>query len=108
MAKISKKIKKVSGRPKALSNKTRKPIRKTVTKKKKQAHLAPSLSAPIKGMAVEQSKYFTPLESPAIYGGDERYESLIPYRKGGVKAPSFLTGFTHPETRVTAQTAVFE
>ena len=38
---------------------------------------------------------FTPLESPAIYGGDERYESLIPYRKGGVKALSFLTGFTH-------------
>jgi len=46
-------------------------------------------------------KLFTPLESPAIYGGDDinqasrRVESTtIPYRKGGVKAPSFLTGFT--------------
>ena len=46
-------------------------------------------------------KVFTPLESPAIYGGDDinqasrRVESTtIPYRKGGVKAPSFLMGFT--------------
>jgi hypothetical protein len=38
--------------------------------------------------------YFTPLESPAIYGGDEIYQSLIPIRKGGVKAPSFITGFS--------------
>jgi hypothetical protein len=37
---------------------------------------------------------FTPLESPAIYGGDEIGKILIPYRKGRVKAPSFLTGFT--------------
>jgi hypothetical protein len=37
---------------------------------------------------------FTPLESPAIYGGDDINKILIPYRKGGVKAPSFLTGFT--------------
>jgi hypothetical protein len=44
---------------------------------------------------------FTPLESPAIYGGDDinkasrRVESTtIHYRKGGVKPPSFLTGFT--------------
>ena len=37
---------------------------------------------------------FTPLESPAIYGGDDIDKILIPYRKGGVKAPSFLTGFT--------------
>mgnify|MGYP001615531123 CR=1 FL=1 len=43
---------------------------------------------------------FTPLESPAIYGGDERYKSLIPYRKGGVKAPSFLTGFTYPQLTI--------
>ncbi len=51
-------------------------------------------------------KGFTPLESPAsprldamhltgqVYGGDEIYQSLIPIRKGGVKALSFLTGFT--------------
>ncbi len=37
---------------------------------------------------------FAPLESPAIYGGDEVNRVLIPYRKSGVKAPSFLTGFT--------------
>jgi len=37
---------------------------------------------------------FTPLESPIIYGGDDIDKILIPYRKGGVKAPSFLTGFT--------------
>jgi hypothetical protein len=37
---------------------------------------------------------FTPLENPAIYGGDDIGKILIPYRKGGVKAPSFLTGFT--------------
>jgi len=40
------------------------------------------------------SVLFTPLESPAIYGGDDIDKILIPYRKGGVKAPSFLTGFT--------------
>ena len=43
---------------------------------------------------MQGKKGFTPLESPAIYGGDERCESLIPYRKGRVKAPFFLTGFT--------------
>jgi len=44
---------------------------------------------------------FTPLESPTINGGDDinktsrRVESTtIPHRKGGVKTPSFLTGFT--------------
>jgi len=37
---------------------------------------------------------FTPLESPAIYVGDEIDKILIPHRKGGVNAPSFLTGFT--------------
>jgi len=47
------------------------------------------------------TRFFTPLESPAIHDGDDinktsrRVESTtIPYRKGGVKAPSFLTGFT--------------
>jgi hypothetical protein len=38
---------------------------------------------------------FTPLESPAIYGGDGINKASIPSRKGGVKAPSFLTGFTN-------------
>jgi cytochrome c biogenesis protein CcdA len=37
--------------------------------------------------------YFTPPESSGIYGGDEKYRSLIPNRKGGIKAPSFLIGF---------------
>jgi polysaccharide export outer membrane protein len=40
------------------------------------------------------SRIFTPLESPAIYDGDNINKSSIPRRKGGVKAPSFLTGFT--------------
>jgi len=42
----------------------------------------------------EPAPLFTPLESPAIYGGDDINKVSIPYRKGGVKAPSFLTGFT--------------
>ena len=42
-------------------------------------------------------KVFTPLESPAIYGGDNINKASAPYRKGGVKAPSFLTGFTFTE-----------
>jgi hypothetical protein len=33
---------------------------------------------------------FTPLESPAIYSGDDMDKISTPYRKGGVKAPSFL------------------
>jgi len=37
---------------------------------------------------------FTPLESPAIYGGDEIYKFFSPYRKGRVEVRSFLTGFT--------------
>jgi len=40
------------------------------------------------------STLFTPLESPAIYGGDDINKASVPRRKGGVKAPSFLTGFT--------------
>jgi ATP-dependent DNA helicase RecQ len=51
---------------------------------------------------------FTPLESPAIFGRDDTNKSFlrarkpsglaaIPSRKGGVKAPSFLTGFTRKE-----------
>jgi hypothetical protein len=37
---------------------------------------------------------FTPLETHAIYGGDYINRISIRYRKGGVKALSFLTGFT--------------
>jgi hypothetical protein len=37
---------------------------------------------------------FTPLEISTIYGGDYINRISIPYRKGGVKALSFLTGFT--------------
>jgi len=37
---------------------------------------------------------FTPLEIPTIYGGDYINRISIPYRKGGVKTFSFLTGFT--------------
>ena len=44
---------------------------------------------------------FTPLESTAIHGRDDMNKTSIPlvvgffrHRKGGVKAPSFLTGFT--------------
>jgi hypothetical protein len=37
---------------------------------------------------------FTPLEIPTIYGGDYINRISIPYRKGVVKALSFLTGFT--------------
>jgi heptosyltransferase-3 len=36
---------------------------------------------------------FTPLESPAICGGDDMDGISNPYKKGGVKVPSFLTGF---------------
>jgi len=40
---------------------------------------------------------FTQLESPAIHGGDDINKTSIPHRKGGVKATSFLTGFTSGE-----------
>jgi hypothetical protein len=42
----------------------------------------------------ENGPPFTPLKSPAIYGGDDINKASVPNRKGGVKAPSFLTGFT--------------
>ncbi|MEW6409700.1 MAG: glycoside hydrolase family 3 N-terminal domain-containing protein, partial [Nitrospirota bacterium] len=59
------------------------------------------------------SKRFTPLEGPAIYGWDDIDpvrksvsngvdKISIPYKKDGVKAPSFLTGFTEKETAVLA------
>jgi hypothetical protein len=37
---------------------------------------------------------FTPLEISTIYGGNYINRISIPYRQGGVKALSFLTGFT--------------
>jgi hypothetical protein len=44
-------------------------------------------------------QFLTSLESHVfsngVYGGDDIDKILIPYRKGGVKAPSFLTGFTN-------------
>ena len=39
-------------------------------------------------------KVFTPLESPTTYDRDGIDKILIPLRKVGVNAPSFLTGFT--------------
>jgi len=54
------------------------------------------------------SKYFTPLESPAIHGGDDINKTSIPHRKGGVKAPSFLTGFTCIETSPVRRYQVIE
>jgi len=55
-----------------------------------------------------ETRMFTPVESPAIFGRDDTNKSplrarkpsglaAIPSRKGGVKAPSFLTGFTRKE-----------
>ena len=43
------------------------------------------------------SRTFTPLENPAIFGRDDINRSSIPSRKGGIKAPSVLTGFTKKE-----------
>ena len=39
----------------------------------------------------------TPLENSTIHGGDDINKTSIPDRKGVVKAPSFLTGFTKKE-----------
>jgi uncharacterized protein involved in outer membrane biogenesis len=53
--------------------------------------------AKMDGLASEFSQTissFTPLESPAINGGDNINKASIPYRKVEVKATSFLTGFT--------------
>jgi ATP-dependent DNA helicase RecQ len=55
-----------------------------------------------------ETNTFTPLENPAIFGRDDKNKSslrarkpsglaAIPSRKGGVKAPSFLTGLTGKE-----------
>ena len=40
---------------------------------------------------------FTPLEGSTIHGGDDIRNTSISHRKGVVKAPSFLTGFTKKE-----------
>ena len=44
-----------------------------------------------------ETRTFTPLESPAIFGKDNINKFSIPSRKGGLKAPSFLTGLTKRE-----------
>jgi ATP-dependent DNA helicase RecQ len=44
-----------------------------------------------------ETQPFTPLENPAIFGGKDTGRSSIPTRKGGVKAPSFLTGVTRKQ-----------
>jgi len=41
----------------------------------------------------EREPRFAPLENPAIYGEDDMDRFSTPYGKGGVKGPSFLTGF---------------
>jgi hypothetical protein len=54
----------------------------------------------VEGMVMEGTPFFlfqpsvfpAPLESPVIYGGDDINKASVPNRKGGVKAPSFLTG----------------
>jgi hypothetical protein len=55
----------------------------------------------LKTIRTEKDKHslevFAPLESPAIYGGDDIDKILIPYRKGEVKTLSFLTWFTFTE-----------
>jgi len=56
----------------------------------------------IEGMVMEGTPFFlfqpsvspAPLESHAIYGRDDINKASVPNRKGGVKDPSFLTGFT--------------
>jgi hypothetical protein len=49
----------------------------------------------VRGMVKDKNlTLFTPLESPAACGEDDINEATISNRKGGVKAPSFLTGFT--------------
>jgi DNA-binding MarR family transcriptional regulator len=46
------------------------------------------------------SRAFTRLENSAIFGRDDINKSSIPSKKGGVKAPSFLTGCTRKERMV--------
>jgi len=59
-----------------------------------QTEMLPNLSNTALLGILWVTRLFTPLESPAIYGGDDINKVSIPYRRGGVKAPSFLTGFT--------------
>jgi hypothetical protein len=54
----------------------------------------------IEHLKEKRGEHFTPLESPAIHGGDDMNKTSIPHRKGGVRAPSFLTGFTSPPLRM--------
>jgi hypothetical protein len=47
----------------------------------------------------ESKKGFTPLESPGVYAGDAKNIKPQFHIEGGVKAPSFLTGFTYTVSR---------
>jgi CRISPR/Cas system-associated exonuclease Cas4 (RecB family) len=51
-------------------------------------------------LSITAQKRFTPLESPTIYGGEDINKASVPNRKGGVSAPSFLTGFTATEPEI--------
>ena len=64
MAKVTRRIKKVIQRPKGLPKKTRKVLRKTVTKKRIKSPKI-SKAIPPKDMGVEQAKYFTHPQSIA-------------------------------------------
>jgi len=51
-------------------------------------------------LGITGKREFTPLENPAIYGGEDINKASVPNRKGGVKAPSFITGFTPTEPEI--------
>jgi len=55
-----------------------------------------AISPSIHICSAEKFLEFTLLESSAIHGVDDKNKTSIPHRKGGGKAPSFLTGFTTP------------
>jgi CRISPR/Cas system-associated exonuclease Cas4 (RecB family) len=54
----------------------------------------------LSGLGITAQKRFTPLESPGIPNGDDINRASIPYGKGGVKAPSFLTGSAPVEPEI--------
>jgi len=50
------------------------------------------LRAHAKASSGDNFSSFTPLENPAIYGGDDMDKISTPYRKGGVKTPILSNG----------------
>jgi CRISPR/Cas system-associated exonuclease Cas4 (RecB family) len=54
----------------------------------------------LSNLGIRAQGRFTPLESPTIYGGEDINKASVPNRKGGVSAPSFLTGFTPTEPEI--------